>query len=176
MGREAEGAQQDVEVTAGDGELLRNAQAVQPHHRQRHAEQQRFGGFLFHQQPRDGHNDDVQRRDEARLAGSGGLQALLLEVGGHRQGHTAAQAADQQVPDRLAAAPAQLSAHQAQRQQKAEGHRRPGRVEGEGLHIVRAHALRHEGRAPDQRRQQRHPIMTNLFRVHFSCSQFSSMI
>ena len=122
MDREAERAQQDIKVAAGDGKVLGDAQAVQSRHRQHHAEPNGPGRFLFQENAQDGHNDDVKRGDKSGLAAGGSLQSLLLEVGGYGQGHTAAGTAYGKVLPGLGRALYDpllyLPAHQTEDQEK----------------------------------------------------------
>ena len=177
---EAEGAGQDIEVPAGNAQLLTDAEAVQPPHRQGHPQPQGAGNLLPQDQPRQGHQNNVQRRNEARLAGGGGLQALLLEKAGHRQRRAAAQAPQNQIPagpgGRLSPAPPPESPEAAQAKEEKEGDDRPGGVEGKGPHVFRAHALGHEGGAPNHGCNEGQDILSNSVDFHFPCSMFSSVI
>ena len=53
--------------------------------------------FISEENAQDGHDNDIQGRDESGLAAGSGLQALLLQEASHRQSHTAAGAAHRQV-------------------------------------------------------------------------------
>ena len=180
VGRETDGAQKDIKIAFCNREILSDAQAVEARHRQRYADQQCPGRLLFHENAHNGHDDNVQRRDEAGLAAGGGLQALLLEVGRHSQGHAAAGPAHRQVLPGLRGtlhnALLHPAAHHAQHQQKQKGDGRPGGVEGERLHIVGAHALGHKGCAPDQGGQHRQHILPDTIDLHFPCSYICSVV
>ena len=97
-------------------------------HRQRHAEPDDAGRFLLQKDPGDRNDDNVECGDEACLSGGGGLQALLLEIRGHRQCHAATDASQDQVPPGtgpglsggIKISPAHLAKHYAQDQQKDE--------------------------------------------------------
>ena len=56
-------------------------QAVQSRHRQQHDDPHRLGHPLFQENAENGHQHDVKGGDEARLAGRGGVQTLLLKEG-----------------------------------------------------------------------------------------------
>ena len=184
MSGEAEGAQQHVPVPLRDGKGLLHAQQIQSHHRQRHTEPDRPGRLLPEENPRNGHDDNIEGRDEPRLAGGGGLQPHLLEVGAHCQDHAAADTADGQIPPGtgpglgllLKIPPPQAAEHQTQHQQKHKGHRASGGGEGEGTHMVGGHALGHEGGAPDQSRQHGEYILTDVVDFHQTCSSPGSML
>ena len=140
--------------------------------------------MLFQKDACDGHQNDVEGGNEAGFAGGGGLQALLLEVGGYRQRCAAAKTAQDQIPAGMgpglglprkipAAAQAQ---HHAQAKKENKGDGCTGGVEGKGLHVICAHALGHERRAPDQRGQNRKYILTNPVDFHMACSAPGSMV
>ena len=181
---EAERAQQHIPVPLRDGEGLLHTEQIQSRHRQRHAEPDGPGCLFMEEDPRDGHDDDVQCRDEPRLAGGGGLQSHLLEIGGHGQRHAAAGAADGQIPP--GAGPGlrfavkvplpQGAEHQAQHQQEHERHRASGSCKGKWLHMVCGHALGHEGSAPDQGRQHGEHVLTDVVDFHRTCSSPGSML
>lgn len=68
-------------------------QAVQSRHCQQHADPHRLGHPLFQENAENGHQHDVKGGDEARLAGRGGVQTLLLKEGGQSQRQAAPEAA-----------------------------------------------------------------------------------
>lgn len=136
-------------------------QAVQSRHCQQHADPHRLGHPLFQENAENGHQHDVKGGDEARLAGRGGVQTLLLKEGGQSQRQAAPEAAQQQILPGAGDGgslplPAAAGSHDgAQHQQKHKGDHRPGGIKGQRRDMFRAYALGYKGGAPDQSRQNR---------------------
>ena len=105
----------------------------------------------------DGHEHDVQRRDEAGFSGGGGHQTNLLENGRqHEEG--SAERADDPVAAvggrgmrRLRAEPEQ---HRAQNQQRQAGDGRAQPDEGVGADVAARGALGGKRHAPEKRAQK----------------------
>ena len=91
----AEGAEQQVDIPDGEsGEApLLHAEEVEPRHGHHHGHPHRPGGLPPQEDTQNGHDDDVEGGEEARLSGGDGLDAQLLEVRPQAHGGAAAEAA-----------------------------------------------------------------------------------
>ena len=131
------------------------------------------------EQPQHRHQHNVQRGDEAGLAGGGFRHARLLQVGGNAQRRAAAQASQQQVPAGMGQRLYRLRSFCLQEppvngKSPTQHHRRhqtAQQVKGKGRDIIAADALRHKGGAPDKGRQHREQVLSDL-RVHEISSFF----
>ena len=150
------GAGKGQRVALAQGEVLLDAQQVQAHQGDEHADPGHGRAAALEEDAVDGHQDDVEGGDEAALAGGDVEQRGLLQNAGRRQHHAAEDAAFQQhlvVQGENGAAlirglaafcqPDEGQQHQAA-QEGADA------VEGQGRQIVQPHALGHESGAPDE--------------------------
>lgn len=150
---EEERAQQEVQVAGGDGEAIGNAQKVHAHDRNGNGEPVPRGYPLLEKYLPDGHEHDVQRRDEPGLSGGRAhVERQLLHIGRGKQRRAADDAAD----DDVAPCPAvRLSAQQADGEQHQKRDERTQRRYRERAEILRADALSGESRAPYDCGEQR---------------------
>ena len=128
--------------------------------------------FLPEQQEvENGHEQHVQRGDEARFACRRVDDARLLEETGGGEKRAAAEPADHGAAAR---APLRLgrTAHLAPPLQQGDrshgrgGERHPGRGEGERLDALHAHALCDKGAAPYDRGQSQKDVAKQFFVFH----------
>ena len=174
---EARGAGQDQQVAGGEGEFTVDAQQIQRDHGQCHGDPDGEADLPLEEQTAYGNQHHIQRRQEAGLAAVGtGDHARLLEVGGHGQRRTAAQAAQPQLPvgglflgggeDGLVLF--QLVADDDDHQQRQHRDKVAAGVEGERADGVGAHILRYKGGTPDKGGQDGENHLPHLIVFHVS--------
>ena len=137
------------------------AQEVHPRHSHRHGAKDPEPDPAAEKDPAQGDQYDIHGGEEPRFAHGGVLDADLLQRAGHKQ----RRAAQHPSQDQLSARPGHRSLpgdlpgeHGDQRQQHHAPEQGPAAQEGEGADIVHTDPLGHEGRAPDQRRQQKQQV------------------
>ena len=102
------------------------------------------------------------------------MERRLLQIARREQDQAADDAAFELVPALrfLFGGSAEIGAalsdrfHRQQRDQRRRAHKRADAVEGEGVDLFHADALRHKGAAPDKRGQQQDQAAAELL---FSC-------
>ena len=146
----------------------RHAQQIEPRHRQDHADPHQPAHPLAHQNPQNGHQDNIEGGEKSRLADGGIGQADLLQAAGNGQQCAADQAGGQQVSSAAGAPGAHPGAAQQgdAGQQKHAAHQKPDGVQRERPHIVQPHALGDKGGAPDHGGEQQHQRAGEFIAVH----------
>jgi len=163
------GPDKDHEVSIGDFERIRHAQEIQPRCGQHDADPGSPGGLLAEEQAEKRDEHDIKAGDESGIA-RGGIHEphLLARCAGKKQaaGHK---------PD-LEHAPwpggflhRPLPPHAGEdddrkKHQRAEG--KAGPVKGEGSDVLHPDTLRHEGKAPDQSRDEEQQVGPQGAYVH----------
>ena len=174
-GKDVEGKNQRTEahhnVAGAQRRAAGHTQQVKADHRKPHTTPDQSGHLLAEEEPQNRDDDHIEGGDKTSLADRGIADADLLERTGHPQQGTANHTALHQITPllptlRYANKPQPLQQQNAGDQEYAAQQTAHG-IEGERAHIVHAHRLRHEGRAPDGRRQQQHKrARVSLHSIH----------
>ena len=159
MYRKQHCADHHQEISFPDGEGIGDAKQIQSRQSQRHSRPDGSGTFLFQKdQSQDGDDYDVAGGDKTGPTHGGILDSDLLEAAGRGQEDSAPDASRDQCFAGTGGLPGSsllLFRGIDAVQQKNTGDQYDSadeaahRVEGEGLHIIHSHALRHEGGSPD---------------------------
>ena len=165
MAGKAKRAQNQKPIPRGDGKVLADAQQIQPGHAQKDGQPYQPRRPSAPQHAQQGHQHDVERRDEPRLARTRAHgDAHLLKGTGQRQHGAAAHAAGQQRPALRGGHPppggilpgfSGLSVQRGDhRQHRQRGQRHAQTVKRKRTQAVRRYILSDERRAPDKRRKR----------------------
>ena len=169
MPGEHEGAGDQQQISRIDGEAALDAEQVQADGGDRDGQPYGRHHPPAHENPRDGHQQDIQRRQKTGFAGRGVKQRRLLQVGGDRQQQPAEDTAAQQASFAPCAhlyglvkalfAGILQQDHRHERQRADDG---PRGHEGERADVLHAHALGHKGGAPDEGSQEQQQVAPHL--------------
>ena len=172
-----DGADEDQEIAKLDGQALRNAEKIEADDGQRHAEPDEQAAPFFEEQPEERDDDDIEGRNEPRLAHGRVHDADLLKTACEAEHHTAAHAADPELalrfrvrrPDAAGGDGVQpVEQRDAGNEEQAadKGAHAGKRV---GAHIIHAYALGDEGHSPDDGGEKQQKGIPELQRVHGRC-------
>ena len=172
-----DGADEDQEIAKLDGQALRNAEKIEADDGQRHAEPDEQAAPFFEEQPEERDDDDIEGRNEPRLAHGRVHDADLLKTACEAEHHTAAHAADPELalrfrvrrPDAAGGDGVQpVEQRDAGNEEQAadKGAHAGKRV---GAHIIHTYALGDEGHSPDDGGEKQQKGIPELQRVHGRC-------
>jgi ankyrin repeat protein len=145
-----QGADEFQQVALADGEILADAQQIQPGQGQTAAQPDRPGNSAFHQQAGQRYQHNVQAGNERRLAGGGVQDADLLQGCGGKQDQAGGHAGGQHGQATGWRRDRRLSAEKPdQRQQRQSAQGEPDAVEGKGAQMIHPDPLGDKGQPPD---------------------------
>ena len=159
MYRKKKRTDHNKQVAERDRKTLRDAQQVHPRNRNPNRQPDPPARTLAEQQPEQRYKQDIQRRNEPRLANAGVLDAELLEGACNSKENAAADPTNEQVPPRLRGAFARrfpVAQDENARDQHKPADDGTHRVKSERPDVVHARRLRNERYAPDHGGQQEH--------------------
>ena len=177
MDGKQDGTDEDQEIPKLDGQALRNAEKIEADDGQHYADPDEQAAPSFEEQPKERDDDDIEGRNEPRLAHGCIHDADLLKTACEAEHHAAAHAADPELPPcfcirGLDAAggdgvqPVEQCNAGDKEQAADEGAHAGKRV---GAHIVHSYALGDEGHSPNDGGEEQQKGVPELQRVHGRC-------